>query len=251
MEPAHTTETTPLLQTTSTDKWEGTSLGRQFNGLRNGKGRYYGEEVRECWSEDTNEDVSACQSRSRSAHSALSRTIVNGSEVFLSPTDGSGKALPESHCSASTHQNPSGTHDFWDFLSGITLTLENSGSVARDHLASERTFLAYMRTSLAFASAGVGEPCFFDLFHCFMRLGISTPVVERSFTSQEVISGLMASLNGSDTELMNAVRLLSTRPTLLRCINFDAWNLLSSTPCLYSTTRGWDCRCRPRCLVHW
>ncbi|KAF9474591.1 hypothetical protein BDN70DRAFT_770017, partial [Pholiota conissans] len=35
------------------------------------------------------------------------------------------------------------------------LVLENSGSVARDHLASERTFLAYVRTSLAIASAGV------------------------------------------------------------------------------------------------
>jgi uncharacterized membrane protein YidH (DUF202 family) len=40
--------------------------------------------------------------------------------------------------------------------SAISLTLQNSGSVARDHLASERTFLAYMRTSLALASAGVG-----------------------------------------------------------------------------------------------
>lgn len=37
-----------------------------------------------------------------------------------------------------------------------SLTLENTGSVARDHLASERTFLAYVRTSLAIASAGVG-----------------------------------------------------------------------------------------------
>ncbi|KAL1662127.1 hypothetical protein GGG16DRAFT_66594, partial [Schizophyllum commune] len=36
-----------------------------------------------------------------------------------------------------------------------TLTLENSGSVARDHLASERTFLAYTRTSLVIASTGV------------------------------------------------------------------------------------------------
>ncbi|KAL4267214.1 hypothetical protein AB1N83_003055 [Pleurotus pulmonarius] len=33
--------------------------------------------------------------------------------------------------------------------------LENSNSVARDHLASERTFLAYVRTSLAVVSAGV------------------------------------------------------------------------------------------------
>ncbi|KAJ7050549.1 hypothetical protein C8F01DRAFT_1000629 [Mycena amicta] len=35
------------------------------------------------------------------------------------------------------------------------MTLENTGSVARDHLASERTFLAYVRTSLAIASTGV------------------------------------------------------------------------------------------------
>jgi hypothetical protein len=39
----------------------------------------------------------------------------------------------------------------------VSLRLENSGSVARDHLASERTFLAYMRTSLAVASSGVGS----------------------------------------------------------------------------------------------
>ncbi|KAG6902182.1 hypothetical protein C0995_003278 [Termitomyces sp. Mi166 len=39
--------------------------------------------------------------------------------------------------------------------SDVSLSLVNSGSVARDHLASERTFLAYVRTSLAIASAGV------------------------------------------------------------------------------------------------
>ncbi|KIM37898.1 hypothetical protein M413DRAFT_20168 [Hebeloma cylindrosporum] len=37
----------------------------------------------------------------------------------------------------------------------LSLCLQNSGSVARDHLASERTFLAYVRTSLAIVSAGV------------------------------------------------------------------------------------------------
>ncbi|KAI9510135.1 hypothetical protein F5148DRAFT_947865, partial [Russula earlei] len=36
-----------------------------------------------------------------------------------------------------------------------SLTLQNTGSVARDHLASERTFLAYVRTSLSFSGAGV------------------------------------------------------------------------------------------------
>jgi uncharacterized membrane protein YidH (DUF202 family) len=38
----------------------------------------------------------------------------------------------------------------------ISLSLKNQGSVARDHLSSERTFLAYVRTSLAIASTGVG-----------------------------------------------------------------------------------------------
>ena len=44
----------------------------------------------------------------------------------------------------------------------VKLVLTNTGSVARDHLALERTFLAYVRTSLAIASAGVGA-C--SLFH--------------------------------------------------------------------------------------
>jgi hypothetical protein len=53
----------------------------------------------------------------------------------------------------------------------LSLTLQNTGSVARDHLASERTFLAYVRTSLAFASAGVGtySPVPFRL-HFFLSL---------------------------------------------------------------------------------
>lgn len=37
----------------------------------------------------------------------------------------------------------------------LSLKLENTQSVARDHLANERTFLAWLRTSLTFASVGV------------------------------------------------------------------------------------------------
>ena len=51
---------------------------------------------------------------------------------------------------------------------GVSLTLRNTGSVARDHLASERTFLAYVRTSLSFASAGVG-PSSFLLPYLFLK----------------------------------------------------------------------------------
>lgn len=45
------------------------------------------------------------------------------------------------------------TQRWWE----MSLVLKNTGSVARDHLASERTFLAWMRTSVSLAMAGVGE----------------------------------------------------------------------------------------------
>ncbi|KAI0761999.1 hypothetical protein BD413DRAFT_453716, partial [Trametes elegans] len=53
------------------------------------------------------------------------------------------------------------------------LTLENSGSVARDHLASERTFLAYARTSLTIASTGVA------LVQLFMLSAVTNQHLER------------------------------------------------------------------------
>ncbi|KAI8988810.1 hypothetical protein BDB01DRAFT_833851 [Pilobolus umbonatus] len=37
-----------------------------------------------------------------------------------------------------------------------TVYLKNKGSVARDHLANERTYLAWLRTSLATISVGIG-----------------------------------------------------------------------------------------------
>ncbi|KAG9290395.1 hypothetical protein G9A89_007126 [Geosiphon pyriformis] len=55
-----------------------------------------------------------------------------------------------------------------------TLYLENKASVARDHLANERTFLAWLRTSLSFISIGVAITQLF-------RLNITTrsPIEEK------------------------------------------------------------------------
>ncbi|MCJ1376271.1 hypothetical protein MMC20_007513 [Loxospora ochrophaea] len=44
-----------------------------------------------------------------------------------------------------------------------SIELDNKGSVARDHLALERTFLAWLRTSLAFASIGIAVTQLFRL----------------------------------------------------------------------------------------
>ena len=64
------------------------------------------------------------------------------------------------------------------------MVLENAGSVARDHLASERTFLAYVRTSMGLASMGVGEHTS-DSLSCldFMLLMAALAFLQRSYSS--------------------------------------------------------------------
>ncbi|KAF3160098.1 hypothetical protein TWF751_012094 [Orbilia oligospora] len=57
-----------------------------------------------------------------------------------------------------------------------SLSLENKGSVARDHLALERTFLAWLRTSLSFASIGIAVT---QLFRLNSAMESSDPAVEK------------------------------------------------------------------------
>lgn len=60
------------------------------------------------------------------------------------------------------------------------LVLQNSGSVARDHLASERTFLAYVRTSIGLAGAGVALVQLFTISDLTSKsTGVPLPAVNR------------------------------------------------------------------------
>ncbi|KAK6204990.1 uncharacterized protein RJT21DRAFT_111533 [Scheffersomyces amazonensis] len=122
---------------------------------------------------DTNGELSESNSTSRSRH--LSRDQSSESEVPNLPNSISRKssyqavplvrphtlppvpAAPNDQESSAVKVPPETS-----FLEAInvfkftSLSLENKASVARDHLANERTFLAWLRTSLSFITIGIG-----------------------------------------------------------------------------------------------
>ncbi|KAG1749360.1 hypothetical protein EDB19DRAFT_1682239 [Suillus lakei] len=96
----------------------------------------------------------------------------------------------------------------------LSLVLENKGNVARDHLASERTYLAYVRTSLACASAGVALVQLFTLSsttnaNIHSQGGIDPQRFARPLGATVVLLGLFILIYG-------LVRYFMTQAALLR-----------------------------------
>ena len=78
-----------------------------------------------------------------------------------------------------------------------SVELENKGSVARDHLALERTFLAWLRTSLAFASIGIAITQLFRL---------NTTIARRADMDGASQVGALDSISASDAAAATRLR---------------------------------------------
>ncbi|KAL7276137.1 hypothetical protein RUND412_000870 [Rhizina undulata] len=95
----------------------------------------------------------------RKCKAGYENTESSADETTAIRTRGNNYAATESR----RHEEHEEEHSGKWFLKFGAIELENKGSVARDHLALERTFLAWLRTSLAFASIGIAITQLFRL----------------------------------------------------------------------------------------
>ncbi|OTA94412.1 hypothetical protein M434DRAFT_264387 [Hypoxylon sp. CO27-5] len=80
------------------------------------------------------------------------------------PTNGTSGTNGTNGADGADHHGDDEKNWLKHYFGGLwSIELENKGSVARDHLALERTFLAWLRTSLSFASIGIAVTQLFRL----------------------------------------------------------------------------------------
>lgn len=84
-----------------------------------------------------------------------SEAINSGLQPFL-PTDSPEPIFPESRAASISSAPTQAIKQPTSIFNYGSLLLPNKGSTARDHMASERTFLGWLRTALSLASVGVG-----------------------------------------------------------------------------------------------
>ncbi|KAL6449889.1 hypothetical protein SBY92_002363 [Candida maltosa Xu316] len=109
------------------------------------------------------------------------------------------------------------TPNKWSFLTHpnnffkFHLVLKNVGSVARDHMANERTFLSWIRTGLTFLTFGIG-------FVQFYRLDSKTDADEKTTTIESLSKpvGTLCVILSIMTMLFGTMRYLQVQELLLK-----------------------------------
>jgi hypothetical protein len=95
----------------------------------------------------------------------------------------------------------------------LAFELENKGSVARDHLANERTFLAWLRTTLGLASIGIGV--FSSLFPLILLTDSSIrAAITQLFRLPSNTTSTTTPPSNSTLPSENLTALLSSQPDL-------------------------------------
>ncbi|KAF2456777.1 hypothetical protein BDY21DRAFT_42961 [Lineolata rhizophorae] len=104
-------------------------------------------------------------SSTSSSSSSPTTSALNDEPAAPDPPVAPNSGIRREPSAASAGARPAAKPTPWDRLKRQygSVELDNKGSVARDHLALERTFLAWVRTSISFASIGVAITQLFRL----------------------------------------------------------------------------------------